>query len=53
VVDMFRYPTVGLLAAYLSRHENETAFTGDERVDAIERGKKDRMKRLQKKRETG
>jgi amino acid adenylation domain-containing protein len=51
VVNMFRYPTVSSLAAYLSRHENETAFPGDERVDAIERGKKDRRKRLQKKRE--
>ncbi|NIM18027.1 MAG: amino acid adenylation domain-containing protein [Candidatus Aminicenantes bacterium] len=51
VVDLFRYTSVSSLAAYLSREENKTGFPGDDRVNAVERGKRDRMRRLQKKQE--
>ncbi len=50
VVDLFRFASVSSLAAYLSREENETGFPGNDRVEAVERGKRDRMRRLQKSR---
>ncbi|MCX6582471.1 MAG: phosphopantetheine-binding protein, partial [Candidatus Aminicenantes bacterium] len=50
MVHIFQYPNIGALAEYFDREESENGFSGDNRLDAVERGKMDRMRRLQKKR---
>jgi acyl-coenzyme A synthetase/AMP-(fatty) acid ligase/acyl carrier protein len=50
MVHIFQYPNIGALAEYFDREESENGFSGDDRLDAVERGKMDRMRRLQKKR---
>jgi acyl carrier protein len=50
IIHIFQYPNVGTLAAYFDREESDNGFPGDNRLDAEERGKRDRMRRLQKRR---
>jgi acyl carrier protein len=49
IVIIFQYPTISALAGYLEE-EKENGFVGENRSKAVERGKRDRMRRLQKKR---
>jgi hypothetical protein len=49
VVHIFQYPTIRTLAGYFDSEESKSTFTGDDRGKAVERGKKDRMRRLSKK----
>jgi len=48
VVALFRYTSVSAFSGYLGQEEMKTGLIDDERTQAIERGKKDRMQRLQK-----
>ncbi|MDQ1352213.1 MAG: hypothetical protein QG657_2519, partial [Acidobacteriota bacterium] len=50
VVHLFQYSNISTLAEYFAREESDNGFSGDDRVNAVERGKKDRFKRLQMKR---
>jgi amino acid adenylation domain-containing protein len=50
VVHIFQYPNIAALAEYFDREERDKGFVGDDRLEAVARGKQDRMRRLQKKR---
>ena len=52
VVSMFKYPTIRTLTAYFSQSGEETAAGGIDRTEALERGKRDRKTRLQKRKQT-
>ncbi|MGE5343972.1 MAG: amino acid adenylation domain-containing protein [Candidatus Omnitrophota bacterium] len=48
IVHLFQYPTVSALADFFDQDEIESDFVGDNRLEAVKRGKKNRMKRLEK-----
>ncbi|NIM15231.1 MAG: amino acid adenylation domain-containing protein [Candidatus Aminicenantes bacterium] len=48
MVHVFQYPTISALAEYFDQEESKSGYIGDDRGEALERGKRDRMKKLQK-----
>jgi amino acid adenylation domain-containing protein len=51
VVTLFEYPTVRAISEYLSSEKDAVSISEPDRTEAIERGKQDKLKRLQKRRE--
>ncbi len=50
MVQIFQYPNISALTKYIARGKNQGGFSGDDRFGGVERGKKNRMRRLEKKR---
>lgn len=53
VADMFNHPTVSSLANFLRGQQEDNLALAESQTQAIDRGKKDRMKRLAKRRAKG
>lgn len=48
IVALFRYTTIGTLAKYIAEQDKELNLIDDNRAQAIEKGKRDRMQQLKK-----